>query len=116
MCKTSNAPFNKQSKTSGLNKVEESRILLPMERWVLFERDNMSDLLPLAKNPNKLSYHNISAWDKDEDDAVETEGLVYTPIELFLKNFGSVVVDRVFVIVLASVSFLVGVLVGLWLF
>ena len=74
----------------------------------------MNDLLPLAKNPNKLLYYDLTDWGKD--DAVETEGLVYTPIEIFLKNLGNVVVDRVFIIVLAAVSFLIGVLAGSWVF
>lgn len=85
-----------------------------MECWSLFERGVMNDLVPLAKDTRKMPYHNISAWDKDN--VVETEGLVYTPIEIFLKNLGTVMVDRVFIVVLASVSFLIGVLVGLWAF
>lgn len=109
--KTSNAPFNKLSQTSGSNKVEESRILLP--RWSVgfYFGDDMNELTKIYDQ--KLHFPNQTT---EVVHVVETEGLVYTPFELFLKNLGEVVVDRVFVIVLASVSFLAGVLVGSWLF
>lgn len=63
--KTPNAPFNKQSKTSGTNKVEESRILLPMERWVYFGDIMTDEELKKFAQANKDEFLRLKLKDKD---------------------------------------------------
>jgi hypothetical protein len=84
--------------------------LLPVERWIYFG-ETMSQLTKIYDQKVYFPTQPI-----ESNYVIETEGLVYTPIELFLKNFGNVVVDRVFVIVLSITSFALGVLTGLWVF